>query len=79
LPSSLFSIDRVGNAPPEPLPAADRPLAGVKVLDLTRIMGGPVAPLMPPKRQTIIAADKPQVRIRNMVPPTFNRLGEATL
>jgi len=38
----LFSIDQIGDAPAEPLPAAERPLAGVKVLDLTRIIAGPV-------------------------------------
>src|SRR5258708_7376735 len=38
----LFSIDEIGDASPEPLSAADRPLAGIKVLDLTRIIAGPV-------------------------------------
>ena len=38
----LFSIDQIGEAPAEPSPAALRPLAGVKVLDLTRIIAGPV-------------------------------------
>jgi crotonobetainyl-CoA:carnitine CoA-transferase CaiB-like acyl-CoA transferase len=38
----LFSIDRIGAAEPEPLAAGDRPLAGVKVLDLTRVIAGPV-------------------------------------
>jgi crotonobetainyl-CoA:carnitine CoA-transferase CaiB-like acyl-CoA transferase len=38
----LFSIDQIGDAPPEPFPAADRPLAGIKVLDLTRIIAGPL-------------------------------------
>src|SRR5215469_5046907 len=38
----LFTIDRIGDAPVEPMGAADRPLAGVKVLDLTRIIAGPV-------------------------------------
>jgi crotonobetainyl-CoA:carnitine CoA-transferase CaiB-like acyl-CoA transferase len=38
----LFSIERIGDAPAKPLTAADRPLSGVKVLDLTRIIAGPV-------------------------------------
>jgi crotonobetainyl-CoA:carnitine CoA-transferase CaiB-like acyl-CoA transferase len=38
----LFSIDEIGDASPQPLSAADRPLAGIKVLDLTRIIAGPV-------------------------------------
>jgi crotonobetainyl-CoA:carnitine CoA-transferase CaiB-like acyl-CoA transferase len=38
----LFSIEKIGDAPPKPLGPADRPLAGVKVLDLTRIIAGPV-------------------------------------
>jgi crotonobetainyl-CoA:carnitine CoA-transferase CaiB-like acyl-CoA transferase len=32
---------RIGDAPAEPLPPADRPLAGVRVLDLTRMLAGP--------------------------------------
>ena len=38
----LFTIEQIGDAPAEPLSAADRPLAGVKALDLTRIIAGPV-------------------------------------
>jgi crotonobetainyl-CoA:carnitine CoA-transferase CaiB-like acyl-CoA transferase len=39
----VFSIGRIGDAPAEPLPAAARPLSGVRLLDLTRIIAGPVA------------------------------------
>src|SRR5262249_10040789 len=38
----LFSIDQIGDAPARALPAAERPLARVKVLALTRIIAGPV-------------------------------------
>ncbi len=38
----VFSIERIGDAPPRPLPQAARPLEGVRVVDLTRIIAGPV-------------------------------------
>jgi crotonobetainyl-CoA:carnitine CoA-transferase CaiB-like acyl-CoA transferase len=41
----LFEIERIGDAPAEPprKGGVDRPLAGVRVLDLSRIIAGPVA------------------------------------
>ncbi|BAT59081.1 formyl-coenzyme A transferase [Variibacter gotjawalensis] len=39
----LVSIEKIGDAPAEPLHDSERPLGGVRVLDLTRIIAGPVA------------------------------------
>lgn len=41
----LFEIERIGDAPPEPPGRGDaqRPLSGTRVLDLSRIIAGPVA------------------------------------
>jgi crotonobetainyl-CoA:carnitine CoA-transferase CaiB-like acyl-CoA transferase len=38
-----ISIEKIGEAEPRPWPAGDRPLAGLRVLDLSRVIAGPVA------------------------------------
>jgi crotonobetainyl-CoA:carnitine CoA-transferase CaiB-like acyl-CoA transferase len=38
-----ISIEKIGEAPPKPWPAGNRPLAGLRVLDLSRVIAGPVA------------------------------------
>jgi len=39
----LISIEKIGEAAPKPWPSGDRPLAGIRVLDLSRVIAGPVA------------------------------------
>ncbi|MEK9278669.1 MULTISPECIES: CoA transferase [unclassified Bradyrhizobium] len=43
----LVSIEKIGDAPPKPWPKglskSDRPLSGLRVLDLSRVIAGPVA------------------------------------
>ena len=39
----IVEIIKIGDSDPEPFPEGDRPLSGIKALDLTRILAGPIA------------------------------------
>jgi len=39
----LIDIVKIGEAPPRPLPKGERPLSGVRTLDLTRVLAGPTS------------------------------------
>jgi len=37
----VIEIVKIADSPPEPLPAGDRPLHGIRVVDITRVLAGP--------------------------------------
>jgi hypothetical protein len=39
----VITIEKIGEAAPKPWPTGERPLAGLRVLDLSRVIAGPVA------------------------------------
>jgi crotonobetainyl-CoA:carnitine CoA-transferase CaiB-like acyl-CoA transferase len=39
----VMTIEKIGEAAPRPWPAGERPLSGLRVLDLSRVIAGPVA------------------------------------
>ncbi len=39
----ILSIERIGDAPPHPLPRSARPLSGIRVIDCARVIAGPMA------------------------------------
>lgn len=38
----IVEVQRIGDAPPQPLPAGDQPLSGFRVLDLSLALAGPI-------------------------------------
>ncbi|NKB59105.1 MAG: CoA transferase [Alphaproteobacteria bacterium] len=39
----IVEVIKIGDSDPEPFPEGDRPLSGIRALDLTRILAGPIA------------------------------------
>ena len=43
----LFEIIKIGDSDPQPMPDGDRPLSGIRVADMTRVIAGPMWPDLP--------------------------------
>ena len=67
-----FTIEKIGEAPPRPLPQGSRPLSGLRVLELTRVIAGPVG------GRTLAAHGATVMRIAAPDLPTFDWLDKDT-
>jgi hypothetical protein len=63
----VVEVLRVGDAPAEPLPAGPRPLSGVRVLDLTRVLAGPTC------ARTLAEHGADALHVASPSLPTFER------
>ncbi len=68
----LIALTRIGDAPPRAWKPAERPLEGVRVLDLTRVIAGPVA------GRTLAAHGADVLRLKGAHVPTFDALDRDT-
>ena len=65
----VVEIEKIGDSAPEPFPIDGPPLAGIRVLDLTRILAGPVAARTCAEHgaDVLMVAAKGMPQIRNFV------------
>ena len=63
-----ITFEKIGEAPPRPLPQGPRPLSGLRVVDLTRVIAGPVG------GRTLAAHGATVMRIAAPGLPTFDWL-----
>ena len=65
----VVEIEKIGDSEPEPFPDGGPPLAGIRVLDLTRILAGPVAARTCAEHgaDVLMVAAKNTPQIRNFV------------